>query len=140
MIFFLAFLISLLLCKISWEDITSRTIRNKWVVFLGILVLPFSLLAYGEIFVLPAVIVLLFGFLLFLINIIGAGDVKLLAVLMLATPTEQIPALLFLISLFGLGLIIVGLLFFRQSIRQHGLPYGVAISLGFIANILLFIN
>lgn len=138
MIFFLAFVISLLLCKISWEDITSRTIRNEWVVILFILIIPFSLLIYGEIFLLPAFVVLFLGFLLFLINVIGAGDVKLLAVLMLAVPTGQIPALLFLISLFGLLLIILGWLFFRQSIRQNGLPYGVAISLGFITNVFFF--
>lgn len=138
MIFFLAFLISIVLSKISWEDITSRTIRNEWVGILLVLTIPFSLLMYGEIFLIPAFSVLFVGFLLFLIRVIGAGDVKLLAVLMLAVPTGQVPGLLFLISLFGLLLIVFGWLFFRQSIRQHGLPYGVAISLGFITNWCLF--
>lgn len=101
-------------------------------------ILPLAYTLHQQIFIMPALITLIVGFLLFVLNIIGAGDIKLLTVLMLATPTEQVFSLLFFTALSGLVLIIIGWLFFRQSIRRNGLPYGVAISSGFLINLLLF--
>ncbi|EFM99034.1 Flp operon protein B [Actinobacillus pleuropneumoniae serovar 11 str. 56153] len=35
-------------------------------------------------------------------------------------------------------LIIIGWLFYRKAIREKGLPYGIAISAGFLTTLLLF--
>ena len=67
----------------------------------------------------------------------GAGDIKLISVLMLVIPHNEIIYFFFFTAFFGLLLIIVGWLFFRKSIKENGLPYGVAISLGFMTNLAL---
>lgn len=132
------FLIILLLIRISWTDITSRLISNNIVLVLLICIIPFGFLLNGELYITPALVSLFIGFLLFLFNVIGAGDVKLITVLMLTIPSEQILSFFVFTSFFGLLLIIIGWLFFKTSIKRNGLPYGVAISLGFLTNLALF--
>ncbi len=124
--------IIILLATISWTDIRQRIIANKIILVLFFIILPYAYLVFREIFVLNALLTLVIGFLLFSCRIIGGGDIKLLTVLMLAVPTQQVIAFLFFVSFFGLLIIIFGWLFFRQNIKTKGLPYGVAISLGFL--------
>lgn len=130
--------IVLFLIKLSWVDVKSRIISNNIVMVLLILVIPFGYLLNGELYIVPALISLFIGFLLFLFNVIGAGDIKLITVLMLTIPPEQILSFFVFTSFFGLLLIIIGWLFFKTSIKRNGLPYGVAISLGFLTNLALF--
>ncbi|KIE92280.1 putative Flp operon protein B [Actinobacillus pleuropneumoniae] len=103
-----------------------------------LVIIPFSYLMYGSISWFPAILCLVIGFVLFLLNVIGAGDVKLLAVLMLAIPSPFAVFFLFLTACAGLLLIIIGWLFYRKAIREKGLPYGIAISAGFLTTLLLF--
>lgn len=138
MLILLNILLVLLLIGLSWTDLTRRVISNNTVLLLLAVVIPFSLIHHGQIFFLPALLFLFFGFLLFSLGVIGAGDIKLIAVLMLSIPTEQLISFFFLTSCSGLLLIIIGWLFFRESIRKAGLPYGIAISLGFLMNWGLF--
>ncbi|MDG6882643.1 Flp pilus assembly protein, protease CpaA [Phocoenobacter uteri] len=138
MTLFLIVLVVLVLYWVSWTDISARIISNKAVLILFSVLLPFCWIYYGKVFFIPAIVTFVIGFLLFLLKVIGGGDVKLMAVLMLAVPHEQITSFLFLTSFFGLLLVIFGLLFFRKAIKQLGLPYGVAISLGFLANLGLY--
>lgn len=137
MSFILIFII-LLLIKLSWTDIKSRIISNNIVLALLVCIIPFGFLLNGELYIVPALASLFIGFLLFLFNVIGAGDIKLITVLMLAIPPEQILSFFVFTSFFGLLLIIIGWLFFKTSIKRNGLPYGVAISLGFLTNLALF--
>ena len=132
MVTFLALGIISILAVISWSDIKQRRISNNSVLALLALLLLFCYLHYGEIFILNGLATLAIGFVLFSLNVIGAGDVKLLAVLMLAVPGPGIVPLLFFISFFGFLLIVIGWIFFRQNIKTQGLPYGVAISCGFL--------
>lgn len=128
----------LLLIRLSYTDIKHRIISNKIVLILLLLILPLSWIKYGEIFVVPALISFIIGFILFNLKTVGAGDVKLVSVLMLAIPQEQIMSFFFFTACSGLILIIIGWIFFRESILKNHLPYGVAISLGFLLNLLLF--
>lgn len=130
--FCLFLLIVAVLFWVSLADLRLRTITNNSVAFLLCIVIPFAFFTYGEIFFFPAFIALLTGFLLFLAKIVGAGDVKLLSVLMLAVPSGMVMPFLFFVALIGGGLAVFGLLFFRRSISQQGLPYGIAIAGGFI--------
>lgn len=132
--FILLFCIAIILTYLSWTDITSRTISNNVVLVLLPFVVAFAWLNYSQIFILPAALTLIIGFLLFILKVIGAGDIKLLTVLMLAIPSSEVINFLFLTSFFGLLLVIFGLLFWRKSIKTQGLPYGVAISLGFLSH------
>ena len=127
----------LLLLRLSISDIRSRIISNRIVLLLLVVIIPLSLLKYQTVCIFPALCALTVGFLLFMLNVIGAGDVKLITVLMLMVPNDEIFPFFFFTTFAGLGLIIIGWLFFRKSIKENGLPYGVAISLGFITNLVL---
>ena len=137
-ILLLYLVVILLLIRLSWTDIKRRIISNKIVLSLFLVIVPLAWIQYENIFVIPALIALFIGFLLFSLRIIGAGDVKLIAVLMLAIPSDQVFSFFFFTTFSGLLVIIIGWIFFRESISQNGLPYGVAISLGFLINLVLF--
>lgn len=128
----------LLLIRLSWTDIQNRIISNRIILILGLVIIPLAWLQYQQIFIIPALIALFIGFLLFSLRVIGAGDVKLIAVLMLIIPNNQLFSFFFFTTFSGLLVIIIGWIFFRKSIRENGLPYGVAISLGFLINLVLF--
>ena len=127
----------LLLVTLSVTDIRSRVISNQVVLLLFFTIIPLSLLKYQTIFVIPALCALAIGFLIFSLGAMGAGDIKLISVLMLTIPHNEIIYFFFFTAFFGLLLIIIGWLFFRKSIKENGLPYGVAISLGFMTNLAL---
>ena len=129
--------IALLLVTLSITDIRSRIISNRIVLLLLITIIPLSLLKYQTIFLIPSLCALAIGFLIFTLAIMGAGDIKLISVLMLAIPNNEIISFFFFTAFAGLLLVVVGWLFFRESIKQNGLPYGVAISFGFITNLAL---
>ncbi|TCJ97820.1 prepilin peptidase CpaA [Volucribacter psittacicida] len=127
-------LIILLLIYLCYTDIRYRLISNKIIVILFFPLLLFSWLQYQHIFFFSAAIALVIGFLLFSLNILGGGDAKLIAVLMLAIPYSGIISFLFFVSFTGLFVILFGWIFARESIKKNGLPYGVAINVGFIIN------
>ena len=131
-------IIILLLMRLSWTDIRERIISNKIVLCLLFFILPLSWLRYEQIFIIPSIIALIIGFIIFSLKAIGAGDVKLITVLLLSLPGDQILSFFLFTTLYGLLIIIIGWLFFKESIKNHGLPYGVAISLGFLTNSILF--
>ena len=89
-ILLLYLVVILLLIRLSWTDIKRRIISNKIVLSLFLVIVPLAWIQYENIFVIPALIALFIGFLLFSLRIIGAGDVKLIAVLMLAIPSDQV--------------------------------------------------
>ena len=106
-----------LLLRLCYTDVRDRVISNRVVALLFFIVVV--------------------GFVLFMLHVMGAGDIKLIAVLMLMIPYEQIIFFFFFTACAGLLLIIIGWLFYRKSIKERGLPYGVAISLGFLTNLAL---
>lgn len=131
-------IVVLLLMTLSWTDIQNRIISNRIILILGLVIVPLAWLQHQQIFIIPALVALFIGFLLFSLRVIGAGDVKLIAVLMLIIPNNQLFSFFFFTTFSGLLVIIIGWIFFRKSIRENGLPYGVAISLGFLINLVLF--
>ncbi|WP_150539635.1 A24 family peptidase [Actinobacillus vicugnae] len=141
MTLFITCLLTIIICllvTLCWTDLRYRLIHNQIIMALLLVIIPFSYLNHGTVFWLPALLCLAIGFILFLFNIIGAGDVKLLATLMLAIPSPFVIFFLFFTACSGLLLIIIGWLFYRQAIREKGLPYGIAISVGFLTTLLLF--
>ena len=92
-----------------------------------------------------AAVVLVAGMLLFMRDLLGGGDVKLLAAATLWYGLDRLPAFLFAVSLAG-GLLALAVLLVRAtgrlrplpagrlrgavSLRRINLPYGVAIALG----------
>ncbi len=79
---------------------------------------------------------------LFYLNIMGAGDGKFAAALALAIPWQQLNIALFLTVIVGGVLAVVYFIKYRLILRNKikqdpGLPYGVAIGLGFFIPILM---
>ncbi|MFQ1048191.1 A24 family peptidase [Avibacterium paragallinarum] len=139
---FFTVLLGLLLSILSWQDIRYRILSNKLILLVFFTALPLGWLVHHTLYWQPALATLIIGFILFSFNVIGAGDIKLLSVLMLLVPPADVFFVLLLISLVGFLLIIVGWMFFNTSIKKNGLPYGVAISSGFLSyfSLSLFIS
>lgn len=130
--------ITLMLLYISWKDIRARTITHRSLLFLLLSLLPLWLFLNWPINVMAAMIIFVFGFILFCLNIMGGGDVKLIALLALFIPEGMVASYLLLMSLLGGTIVLIGLVFFRHSMRENGVPYGVAISGSFILLIPFF--
>ena len=131
-------LITLMLLYISWQDIRSRTITHRSLLFLLLSLLPLLFFLNWPINAIAAMVIFICGFMLFCLNILGGGDVKLIALLALFIPDGMVACYLLLMSLLGGIIVLIGLVFFRHSMRENGVPYGVAISGSFILLIPLF--
>lgn len=81
------------LISVSWIDLKTQKISNKWllvnILFAIILYLGFrdTYQFHWEIFIVPLGFIVV-GFLLFIVNVMGAGDSKYLASLFLLIPSE----------------------------------------------------
>ncbi|WP_318421266.1 A24 family peptidase [Photobacterium leiognathi] len=135
-IFFLNFIIVIF-------DIKYRKIPNILCLLTAICCLIVSYqhhyLASG---LLSSNVVLLGSIVLFYFNIMGAGDGKFAAALALAIPWQQLNIALFLTAIIGGVLAIIYFIKYRLILRNKikqdpGLPYGVAIGLGFFIPILM---
>ncbi|WP_034916625.1 prepilin peptidase [Erwinia sp. 9145] len=132
-----------LLIDVCYTDARYRIIRNHTTLLVAILCAGDSLFSPAGFFWLPALCILLGGFFLSLFNIIGAGDIKLMAALALSFDTETTLAFLFATALAGLPLILVIFIINYCSSRFYGrknkknLPYGIAIVSGYLATSLL---
>ncbi|MEZ8193858.1 A24 family peptidase [Vibrio cortegadensis] len=123
--------ISLFVC---YKDITKRTISNRVVFFVmsicGVLNCQYGVFES----VLYAIGILCVGFIFFNLNIIAAGDVKLLSVFSLAIAPQYLPLTLFIITLLGSLLGVAYYLYAKctdyKKIMENGVPYGVPICLG----------
>lgn len=124
-------LVVLLLIRLSWTDLTKRVISNNTVLCLLAVIIPFSFIHHSQIFFLPALLFLFLGFLLFTLGVIGAGDIKLITVLMLSIPTEQLISFFFLTSCSGFVLIIIGWLFLENRLKKEGCHMVLRLALAF---------
>ncbi|WP_081959541.1 A24 family peptidase [Aeromonas finlandensis] len=122
----------IVLIWICITDITHRTISNYWVTVCIILVLLINILEGRGIHVIPASVLLAVGFILFNLNVIGGGDVKLMTVLALAFDAQGVLLFLHATAIFGGVIALLALCFFRKRSMTQGVAYGVAITAGFI--------
>lgn len=126
------YIVVILLALICVQDVRSRIISNRNIIFTVLALCPLIFLS-GNLPNLPlSLAALCVGFLLFLGNVLGAGDVKLISVLALSFSLSSFYQFLLMTAMFGGVIALIGLVFFRKSIKQNGLPYGVAISLAFV--------
>ncbi|OON42231.1 hypothetical protein BTJ39_03170 [Izhakiella australiensis] len=125
-------LITCLLLFISWQDILLRIISNDSLIVLLCLVVLFVAMQQRFPNIIAALVVIAVFFPLFIFNIIGGGDIKLMSVLSMAFSWQQNADFFFITALLGGVIGVIGFLFYCQIVREHGIPYGVAISLAFI--------
>ncbi|MEZ8016829.1 prepilin peptidase [Vibrio splendidus] len=140
--FYLLFLFILCL-YFSIGDLINRTIDNEFVLVLIALQFSFAFIE-GDIFLLSFLIQLSIGMVFYSLSWFGAGDSKYSAVLSLSLPVELLPNALLLTMLTG-GVVSVFCLLLNIARRikfnvyggvddsqyNAGIPYGVAISVGF---------
>lgn len=130
---FFIYLTWLVLIVISYTDIRYRTISNQFIlVTLGLMLLN-ALWGTNQFDYIAGIIFLLIGIVIFYLNVIGAGDIKLISVLILSIPINKVIDFLTLIALCGIPLILVAIIY--KSVFKKNcitLPYGVAISLGYM--------
>ncbi|AHF79113.1 Flp operon protein B (plasmid) [Sodalis praecaptivus] len=121
-----------LLVRIAVTDIRARIITNCDIALLFAVLCTINLITGKMPNMVLALVVLGTGLLLFMGNLMGGGDVKLLAVMSLAFDWRAYLSFLFLTALIGGFIALAGILFFRQATLRHGVPYGVAIAAAFL--------
>lgn len=126
------FFVSLLLLYIAWKDITTRIISHFNLLMLIVLFIPLFILQGKTPNILAAFIVFILCFILFIFHTMGGGDVKLLTILSLAFFNPALLMFLMTTLLLGGFVAIIGVIAFRRSTLDHGVPYAVAMSLAFI--------
>lgn len=122
---------------VSFWDVRCRRISNYSVVF--VLVIQSALSFIGHVYLESGLVVLCIGIVMFRFRWIAAGDIKLAAVMAIAIPTEYLLYAAILTGLFGGAVsviyMLVNYLYPMRKDRQDGIPYGLAISLGFFFTI-----
>ncbi|ROU17650.1 hypothetical protein EB837_02145 [Kluyvera ascorbata] len=136
----LIFAIFLILIYCCATDVLYREIKNGSVLL--VLICAVSLVGFThDINVIIPTIILIFGFFLTLIGVIGAGDIKLLFALSISVPSELIGVFLFAMSCFGAPISVLVLLIskFICKIKVNTVPFGIAISIGYIMTMWRFL-
>ncbi|WP_392564698.1 prepilin peptidase [Orbus wheelerorum] len=136
------YIILIILAVICYTDIRYRIISNKQVIVLLIIILLNYLFSNGELSYITAIIFLVIGMILFYIGVVGAGDIKLISVLLLSIPNNEIIDFLTIMALLGLPLALIALIKKMMTKTKTTIPYGVAISLSYIiiTSDILYIN
>ncbi|MFZ3512805.1 prepilin peptidase [Vibrio harveyi] len=122
---------------VSITDFLHRKIQNN---ALLLLLLLQSFLSPLDLQITTFLLVLVIGLILYALIWIGAGDIKYAAVLSLTIPLNDLPWAYIMTAFAGGFLAIIYLvtrkLISNTSSSQEGLPYGIAISVGFYLIIL----
>lgn len=130
-----------LLLVSSYTDLRYRIISNRIVIAIFVLAVCNYLFGSGIINYLAAIIFLILGLIFFYCRLIGAGDVKLIAVLLLTVPANYVYFYLIMITLVGFPLAICALIYKAFTKKTVTLPYGIAISGGyFFTSFMMFTN
>lgn len=138
--FIVIFAIFLILLYCCATDILYREIRNGSVLL--VLMCVALLVGFTHDFnVIIPTFILIIGFFLTLIGVIGAGDIKLLFALCISVPSDLIGIFFFAMCCFGAPMSILVLIIskFIFGIKVNTVPFGVAISIGYIITMWRFI-
>jgi len=125
-------ILCLVLLYIALQDVDKRTIHHHSLLMVICALIPLMFLQNQPPNIISAAIILLAGFLLFMVGVIGGGDVKLIVILSLSLANALVLQFLFLTAFLGGVIALFGLLFFRTSFRQKGVPYATAIVTAFV--------
>ncbi|RKS87854.1 prepilin peptidase CpaA [Orbus hercynius] len=122
----------LLLCLCCYTDIRYRIISNYVVITVFILVVLNHLFGLGVFNYIVASVFLFFGIIIFYCRLIGAGDIKLITVLLFSIPSPYVVFFLIMITIAGLPLALIAILYKVITQKKVTLPYGLAISASYI--------
>jgi len=131
-------LLAVLLLMAAWTDIKTRTISNELNATIALLAIIFWFVAgetlWPDVAIRIGVALGLFVFfaILFMLKMMGGGDVKMIAALALWLPFKPLMTMLTVMALAG-GLITLFLVIrqrWRPNADRPEVPYGVAIAIG----------
>lgn len=130
----------LILAYCCITDILYRQIKNISVLL--VLMCSGSLAGIsGDFNIIIPVLVLVIGFLLTLFGVIGAGDIKLLFALCISIPSELIGLFFFVMCCLGapISIMVLCISRFVFKIQTSTVPFGIAISVGYIITMWRFL-
>ncbi|CNK45081.1 putative tight adherance operon protein [Yersinia mollaretii] len=125
-------LLILQLLLVCYSDIRHRIISNKLIVTIAINTLVLGFAKHNTVSIVIPLCTLLAGYTVFYFNLIGGGDVKLITVLLLTLTAGQSLDFILYTAIMGGIVMVIGMLINRADIQQRGVPYAVAISIGFL--------
>jgi prepilin peptidase CpaA len=131
---FLLILLGMVLVYVCYTDIRYRRITNKTIALIAILSLLLGFVVQGSLSILLPLGILIIGFFISTLGIVGAADTKLVVALCLSLSVGETGDFLFFTALIGIPLSLITLCFYRllRSTKTGvTIPYGVAISLGY---------
>lgn len=133
-------LIAIQLIYCCYTDIFERKIRNKVVFTILLLSLLLSFVVQDINIKIPLSIMIV-GFFINLLGVIGAGDIKLIASLSFSIPASQFIDFAVFVSLPGVFCALSILLFTRCVLyhNETSVPFGVAITIGYIMTMWRFV-
>lgn len=122
----------MLLLYACYTDIINRRIKNKTVIIVCILSLAIGFIQHDlPVIKLPLVIIVV-GFFLSLLGLLGFGDVKLIFALSFSLSNELIGHLILMTAASGFFVGIIALCWGGYKRKRMTVPYGVAITLGYL--------
>lgn len=120
-----------MLTFVCYQDIKYRIISNKLIIIFFCLILAWGLFGHGQLNYLGALIFLIIGMALFYLKLIGAGDIKLIVVLLLSLPVQESREFLLIMLFCGIPLALFFIVARFFTHKKSSLPYGIAISVGY---------
>lgn len=135
----MTYFIIILLIRACYTDIRYRIIENKCIVLILLTNVLFYLVGKQPIYFLSSLAIFSVGTICVFVNCVGAGDVKLLAVLGMTFPLGGLPDFIFLVAVSGLplSLVVYCLHLFSKGKFSKTLPYGMAITGGYLLKIFI---
>lgn len=117
-----------------YTDIKYRIISNYVVIIIFILAILNFAFGQGTLNYGASGIFLVCGLLMFYCRLVGAGDIKLITVLLITIPRDSVLFFLVVIAFLGLPMAIVALVYKHVKKIKRGvtLPYGLAITGSYI--------
>ena len=125
-----------------YTDIKYRIISNYIVIIVFVLAILNYVFGLGALNYSASGIFFVCGLLMFYFRLVGAGDIKLITVLLITIPSNSVLFFLLAIAIFGLPISIIAVLYKWLKKIKDGitLPYGVAITGGYILTSLTFLK
>ncbi|CFR14413.1 MULTISPECIES: prepilin peptidase [Yersinia] len=133
----LIIILVLQLLVVCYSDIRHRIVTNKLIITIALTTLVISFTQHNTVSVVIPLVALIVGYILFHFKLIGGGDVKLITVLLLTLTAEQSLNFILYTAIMGGVVMMIGMLINRADIQRRGVPYAVAISLGFLLSLYL---
>ncbi|HEI6966800.1 TPA: prepilin peptidase [Yersinia enterocolitica] len=133
----LIIILVLQLLVVCYSDIRHRIVTNKLIITIALTTLVISFTQHNTVSVVIPLVALIVGYILFHFKLIGGGDVKLITVLLLTLTAEQSLNFILYTAIMGGVVMMIGMLINRADIQRRGVPYAVAIALGFLLSLYL---